>query len=83
MNSPFYRLPKASTFENWRKKVPENFAFAVKASRYITHIKRLKDPKEPLNIFFEVVEKLEQKLAVILSIAPPLLNIIMKDLKNF
>src|SRR5262249_27149262 len=45
INNSFYRLPQEETFKNWRKRVPEGFTFAVKASRFLTHIKRLKDPE--------------------------------------
>jgi uncharacterized protein YecE (DUF72 family) len=45
LNASFYRLPKPQTFENWRERTPDNFLWAVKANRYITHIKRLKDPE--------------------------------------
>ena len=47
INFSFYRLPKEKTFENWARAVPPGFRFAVKASRYITHIKRLRDCEEP------------------------------------
>ena len=43
INSSFYHLPFKATFENWKKSVPEDFVFAVKANRYITHMKKLKD----------------------------------------
>ena len=47
VNSAFYRLPEADTFCRWRDTVPRDFVFALKASRYLTHIRRLKDPQEP------------------------------------
>ena len=43
INNTFYHLPKTTTVENWRAKAPEGFVYVVKANRYITHIKRLKD----------------------------------------
>jgi uncharacterized protein YecE (DUF72 family) len=49
VNNTFYRLPERSTFESWREQVPEGFLFAVKASRFLTHMKRLRDPEEPLD----------------------------------
>jgi uncharacterized protein YecE (DUF72 family) len=48
LNASFYGLPKPQTFENWRDRTPDNFLWAVKANRYITHIKRIKDIREPL-----------------------------------
>lgn len=52
VNTTFYRIPKAETFENWRRATPEGFLWAVKANRYITHIKRLRDTGEALERFF-------------------------------
>jgi uncharacterized protein YecE (DUF72 family) len=45
LNNSFYRLPGARQFAAWGRRVPPSFRFAVKASRYLTHVKRLKDPK--------------------------------------
>jgi uncharacterized protein YecE (DUF72 family) len=74
LNASFYRLPKPQTFENWRKRTPDNFLWAVKANRYITHIKRLKDPEEPLERFFTSAESLKEKLGPILIQLPPSLS---------
>lgn len=71
INSSFYRLPKAETFAAWREAVPAGFIFAVKASRYITHMKKLKDPAEPLATFLERVSFLDEKLGPILFQLPP------------
>jgi len=48
INYSYYQLPERKTFENWRTTAPQGFVFAVKASRYLTHMKKLKDPAEPL-----------------------------------
>jgi uncharacterized protein YecE (DUF72 family) len=48
INYSYYQLPPRKTFESWRRKAPDGFVFAVKASRYLTHMKKLKDPSEPL-----------------------------------
>lgn len=48
LNNPFYRLPAARTFRGWAGRVPPGFVFAVKASRYLTHLKRLREPRPPL-----------------------------------
>jgi uncharacterized protein YecE (DUF72 family) len=53
LNSPFYRLPRAATFRAWARAVPETFVFAVKASRFLTHIKRLREPGPPLTLFMQ------------------------------
>ena len=74
LNASFYRLPKPQTFENWRKRTPDNFLWAVKANRYITHIKRIKDVEEPLERFFSSVESLKEKLGPILIQLPPSLS---------
>src|SRR5438876_335189 len=51
LNSPFYRLPRAATFRAWAAAVPPEFVFAVKASRFLTHVKRLNEPGPPLPLF--------------------------------
>ncbi len=48
INNSFYRLPAAETFTAWRRRVPRSFIYAVKASRYLTHMKKLRDPEGPL-----------------------------------
>ncbi|HEX8968643.1 MAG TPA: DUF72 domain-containing protein [Chloroflexota bacterium] len=48
INYSYYRLPPRTTFDTWRSNVPADFVFAVKASRYLTHMKKLKDPEQPL-----------------------------------
>src|SRR5438094_169429 len=62
INNSFYRLPSEAVFQSWRTQVPHHFVFAVKASRFITHIKRLKDPEEPLALFFSRVKYLNEWL---------------------
>lgn len=71
VNSTFYHQMKPQTFENWAKMVPEKFIFAVKASRFITHIKRLKPDRSSLETFFESVGSLGNKLGPILFQCPP------------
>jgi uncharacterized protein YecE (DUF72 family) len=51
INNSFYQLPDVGTLRNWRAGTPQGFLFAVKASRYITHMKKLKDPDEPVANF--------------------------------
>lgn len=71
VNFSFYRLPKEKTFENWGRVVPSGFRFAVKASRYITHIKRLKDCEEPLETFLGRARLLGDALGPVLFQLPP------------
>ncbi len=71
INSTFYNLPKPETFRHWRKKTPNGFHFAVKFSRYGTHMKKLKDPKEVLDNFLNAAEMLQDKLGPILVQLPP------------
>ncbi|MDR7521614.1 MAG: DUF72 domain-containing protein [Armatimonadota bacterium] len=71
LNVTFYRLPRASAFEAWRQGTPAGFRFAVKGSRFITHLKRLGDAGEALATFFEPVRRLGPKLAAVLWQLPP------------
>ena len=71
INNSFYRLPSAKTFETWRESSPTGFCYAVKASRFTTHMKKLKDPKSSSEKFFLVAERLEEKLGPILFQLPP------------
>ncbi|HXE80149.1 MAG TPA: DUF72 domain-containing protein [Vicinamibacterales bacterium] len=66
LNNSFYRLPSAAAFRRWRDQTPPGFLFAVKASRYLTHMKKLKDPGEPLARFFEAAGELGPKLGPVL-----------------
>jgi len=83
LNASFYRLPKPQTFESWRKRTPDNFIWSIKASRYITHIKRIKDVDEPLERFFSSAEMLKEKLGPILFQLPPNLAFNERILSNF
>ena len=71
INNTFYQLPKQQTFENWHKQAPKNFLYTVKANRFITHIKRLKDAEETLPRFFERAELLKENLGPALYQLPP------------
>lgn len=71
INRTFYSLPKKEVFTTYAKAVPKDFVFSVKASRFITHIKRLKDPKAPLKNFFTAVKGLKKHLGPILFQLPP------------
>jgi uncharacterized protein YecE (DUF72 family) len=71
INNSFYRLPSPEVFKSWRKESPHEFVFVVKASRFITHNKKLKDPKESIKRFFANVRYLKEKLGPILFQLPP------------
>jgi uncharacterized protein YecE (DUF72 family) len=83
LNNSFYRLPSAAAFGNWRRSTPEEFLFAVKASRYLTHMKKLKDPESALERFLSAAEALEEKLGPILFQLPPEWNRNTERLENF
>ena len=71
VNNTFYRLPQRETFVRWREKTPPGFVVTVKASRFLTHIKRLKDPEEPVKTFFNRASGLGEKLGPVLFQLPP------------
>lgn len=71
INATFYRMPTQHAVELWRDEVPDDFIFAVKGSRYITHIKRLKDVAEAVGTFMERVGHLRHKLGLVLWQLPP------------
>jgi uncharacterized protein YecE (DUF72 family) len=70
LNNPFYRLPAAETFAAWRRQVPAGFVFAVKASRFLTHMKKLRDPAAPLALLLERARPLGDTLGPILFQLP-------------
>src|SRR5207247_8398649 len=53
LNNSFYHLPDAGSFDRWREQTPDDFVVAAKMSRFLTHLKRLRDPAEPVARFFE------------------------------
>lgn len=71
INATFYRLPRAETVRRWHDTVPDDFVFAVKGSRYITHIKRLTDAASPLERFMKAISGLRDKLGPVLWQLPP------------
>lgn len=71
VNNSFYRLPEVRTFVQWREKAPPAFRFAVKASRYITHIRKLIGVEEPLALFLSRADLLGEKLGPVLFQFPP------------
>jgi uncharacterized protein YecE (DUF72 family) len=71
VNNSFYQLPERNTVAEWRRNTPSGFRFAVKASRYITHMKKLRRPTEALDALFEALEPFGEKLGPILFQLPP------------
>ena len=71
VNYSFYRLPRSTTYKNWYQQTPADFLFALKASRFITHIKRLKGVKEAWKTFIKNALNLKEKLGPILFQFPP------------
>jgi uncharacterized protein YecE (DUF72 family) len=71
INNSFYRLPSEATFAGWRAQVPRRFLFSVKASRFLTHIKRLRDPEEPLERLLTHAKPLGPTLGPVLYQLPP------------
>ena len=71
INNTFYRLPPPETFAKWRDQAPAGFLYAVKASRFLTHMKKLKDPADPLVRFFGRARHLGPHLGPVLYQLPP------------
>jgi uncharacterized protein YecE (DUF72 family) len=71
LNNPFYRLPAAGVFTSWGRRVPADFRFAVKASRYLTHIRRLREPAEPIDRLWSRARCLGERLGPVLYQLPP------------
>ncbi|MGM0366453.1 MAG: DUF72 domain-containing protein [Actinomycetota bacterium] len=83
INSSFYHLPARKTFQKWAGQTPRDFIFSVKASRYITHMKKLKDPKEPLGKLMERASGLGGKLGPVLFQLPANQKKDAAKLRNF
>jgi uncharacterized protein YecE (DUF72 family) len=71
INNTFYRLPEEETFAAWAARAPRGFAYAVKASRYLTHMKKLREPEEPLARLFSRMRPLGRRLGPVLYQLPP------------
>jgi uncharacterized protein YecE (DUF72 family) len=71
LNATFYRLPRPEAVDRWRDETPPGFLFAAKGSRFVTHMKRLTDPRASVERFLDVVTRLRGKLAVMLWQLPP------------
>ncbi len=83
INNSFYRLPTEKTLARWREATPDDFVFSAKASRYLTHMKKLKEPEEPLERLFGRLSVLGDKLGPILFQLPPRWKVNVERLGDF
>jgi len=83
VNATFYHLPFKNMLIGWYRRTPKNFILTLKASRIITHIKRLKNVEKELKIFYSLAELLKEKLGCILFQTPPSLKKDLKLLESF
>lgn len=83
LNNTFYRLPLETGLASWREQTPKGFCFAVKGSRFLTHMKKLKDPGSGIARFFERVDLLGNKLGPVLFQLPPFWDVNGERLEEF
>jgi len=83
LNASFYRSMRESTFAKWHERTPPEFVWSVKANRFITHIRRLKDVQSSLEKFFTSIAPLREKLGVVLFQLPPGLGFQKADFEPF
>ena len=83
INNSFYRLPEAETFARWGQRAPARFLFAVKASRFLTHMKKLKEPEEPVERLFTRMRHLGTHLGPVLYQLPPGFKLDRPRLEHF
>ncbi|MCY0991323.1 DUF72 domain-containing protein [Nannocystis sp. ILAH1] len=83
LNNSFYRLPDGDTFAAWRRDTPADFVIATKASRFLSHMKRLKDPEEPIARLLERACRLGDKLGPVLVQLPARMACDRERLEHF
>jgi uncharacterized protein YecE (DUF72 family) len=83
LNNSFYHLPKPETFDKWREQAPPGFCYAVKANRYLTQAKKLKECEEPLQRMMAAVRHLGDRLGPMLYQLPPSMKINLERLEGF
>lgn len=83
INLTFYRLPTAGMIQNWRDKAPAGFTYAIKGSRFITHMLKLVRTEEALDRFFQAIHPLRRRIGVILWQLPPFLTLDLPRLERF
>jgi uncharacterized protein YecE (DUF72 family) len=82
-NGTFYKLPEPPVFQNWYERSPRDFRFFIKGSRFVSHFKHLKDPEPSLDLFFNAIEPLKEKLAGVLWQLPRPFKINAERLDEF
>jgi len=83
VNNSFYRLPPRETFEKWRRETPRDFTVVVKANRYLTHLKRLRDCEDGVKLFWDHARGLGSKLGPVLFQLPPRFPADLERLRTF
>jgi uncharacterized protein YecE (DUF72 family) len=83
INNSFYRLPSPDAFAAWREQATQGFLYAVKASRFLTHMKKLKDPRPPLELFLQRAARLGDHLGPVLYQLPPRWKVDLPRLESF
>ena len=83
VNNTFYRLPELATFAGWKQQTPSGFVLSVKASRFLTHMKRLRDPEEPLDRLFTRLAALGSRLGPVLYQLPANFHLDLDRLDTF
>ncbi len=83
VNNSFYRLPAEGVFDAWAAAAPKGFLYALKASRYLTHMKKLREPEEPLARFFSRATHLKKTLGPVLYQLPPHWGVDVERLRAF
>jgi uncharacterized protein YecE (DUF72 family) len=83
INNSFYRLPKEETLQAWNDTVPHYFVYVVNPRRFITHIKKLLDPPQSSQLFFDRIATLREKIGAILFQLPPMMKSNYERLANF
>jgi len=83
INNSFYKMPEKRTLRRWSRTVPDDFIFSLKASRYITHMKKLKDPGKPVSKLLETASALGGKLGPVLFQLPPKWRVNHERLESF
>ena len=83
INNSFYHLPRPETFDKWRKQAPPGFCYAVKANRYLTQAKKLKECEEPLDRLMTAARHLGDRLGPMLYQLPPSMKINLERLESF
>jgi uncharacterized protein YecE (DUF72 family) len=74
LNNSFYHLPSEDAFRSWRRRTPPGFVLAVKASRFITHVRRLREPRDPVRLLWSRARLLGDRLGPVLFQLPPTMH---------